>query len=142
MSNLLQNTSRKMQEFYLESFNKCKEMLSNASILIYSHFNKPFTLTTDVSNVTLGSALSQSNKPIAFHSRTLNSAEQNYSIEIELLSLVTFTKHFRPYLYGRKFTVETDHKPLIWLNGLKELNSRLLKCKLRLGEVNYVYQIH
>lgn len=72
---------------YLDAFHKCKELLTNAPVLAYPDFNKPFHITTDASNIAIGGVLSQSNRPIAYYSRTLNSAERNYStIERELLA--------------------------------------------------------
>ena len=61
---------------------------------------------TDASNYALGGVLSQGpigqDLPIAFASRTLISAEINYStIEKEFLAIVFSFKDFRPYLYGR-----------------------------------------
>ncbi|POS82904.1 hypothetical protein EPUL_005150, partial [Erysiphe pulchra] len=123
---------------YEHSFHLCKELLTNAPILVYPDFNKPFTLTTDASNVAIGSVLSQCNHPVAYYSRTLNSAERNYStIEKELLSILDSTKHFRPYLYGQSFTIETDHNPLVWLYKIKEPNSRLIRWKLKLDEFDF-----
>lgn len=123
---------------YLQSFQKCKDLLSNAPVLQYPDFTKPFSLTTDASNYALGGVLSQSGKSIAFYSRTLNSAERNYStIEKELLSIVDNCKHFRPYLYGRHFVVKTDHNPLVWLSKLKEPNSRLTRWRLKLEEYDF-----
>lgn len=55
----------------------------------------------------------------------------------ELLAIVDSCKHFRPYLFGQKFTIETDHKPLTWLFSLKEPNQRLIRWKLRLEEFNF-----
>lgn len=127
---------------FLETFQLCKKILSNDPILQYPDFNKPFILTTDASNIALGAVLSQGNigsdLPIAYASRTLNSAENNYStIEKELLAIVWATKYFRPYLFGRKFTIVTDHKPLQWLFNLKEPNSRLVRWRLKLEEYDY-----
>lgn len=123
---------------YVNAFLKCKEILVNAPVLAYPDFDKTFHLTTDASNVAIGGVLSQNNHPIAFYSRTLISAEKNYStIEKELLSIVENTRHFRPYLYGRHFKIETDHKPLVWLMSLKDPNSRLVKWRLKLEEFNY-----
>lgn len=126
------------QPEYVEAFNLCKELLSNAPILAYPDFTKRFTLTTDASNVALGSVLSQNGRPIAYYSRTLNTAERNYStIEKELLAILDSCKHFRPYLYGQNFTVETDHNPLVWLYKIKEPNSRLVRWKLKLEEFDF-----
>lgn len=123
---------------YLTAFHTCKELLTNAPILAYPDFTKPFKLTTDASNVAIGSVLSQCNRPVAYYSRTLNSAEKNYStIEKELLAILDATKHFRPYLFGRKFTIETDHNPLVWLYKIKEPNSKLIRWKLKLEEFDF-----
>lgn len=123
---------------YVESFELCKELLTNAPILAYPDFKKQFTLTTDASNVSIAGVLSQSNRPIAYYSRTLNSAEKNYStIEKELLAILDSTKHFRPYLFGQNFVIETDHNPLVWLYKIKEPNSKLVRWKLKLEEFNF-----
>ena len=123
---------------FITCFEHCKQLLTNSPILAYPDFTKPFKLTTDASNVAVGGVLSQSEKPLAYFSRTLNSAERNYStIEKELLAIIESTKHFRPYLFGRKFTLETDHKPLVWLDKLKEPNSRLIRWRIKLSEYDY-----
>lgn len=131
-----------LSDDYRLAFEKCKELLVNAPLLQFPDFTKPFVLTTDASNVAIGAVLSQgligSDKPIAYASRTLNDAETRYStIEKELLAIVWATKHFRPYLYGRKFTIYTDHRPLAWLKTIKEPNSKLTRWKLRLEEFDY-----
>lgn len=128
-------------EEYIQSFELCKELLMNAPILAYPDFAKPFKLTTDASMVAIGSVLSQSGRPIAYYSRTLNSAERNYStIERELLAILDSTKHFRPYLFGNRFIIETDHNPLVWLYKIKEPNSRLVRWKLKLEEFDFDIQ--
>ena len=53
-------------------------------------------------------------RPIAYLSRSLSSSEKNYSqIEKEGLAIVFGVTKFYMYLYARKFTLRTDHKPLI-----------------------------
>lgn len=127
---------------YIDCFEKCKNILCNEPILQYPDFSKEFVLTTDASNVAIGAILSQgsigSDRPICYASRTLNKSEQNYStIEKELLAIVWATKYFRPYLFGRKFKIITDHKPLTWLFSLKEPNSKLIRWRLNLEEFDY-----
>jgi len=92
--------------------------------------------------MTIGAILSQgtvgSDLPISYISRTLNKAEKNYSTtEIELLAIVWTVKQFRPYIYGHKFTVITDHKPLSWLFGVKDPGARLTRWRLQLEEYDY-----
>lgn len=127
---------------FVKSFNHLKELLINAPILKYPDFSQPFILTTDASNVALGAVLSQgsppNDHPVAYASRTLNQTEQKYStIEKELLAIVWACKTYRPYLYGRKFVIQTDHRPLVWLFNLKEPNSKLLRWRLKLEEFDY-----
>lgn len=76
-------------------------------------------------NVTNGAILSQgkigSDLPIAYASRTLNKAENNYNTtKKELLAILWATKQFRQYTYGHKFNIITDHRPLSWLFGMKD----------------------
>lgn len=127
---------------FIQTFEKCKTLLTSSSILQYPDFEKPFILTTDASSFAIGSVLSQGpigkDRPVAFASRTLRNSEINYSvIEKELLAIVWACKYFRPYLFGRKFTLYTDHKPLEYIFNLKDPNSKLVRWRLSLEEFDY-----
>ncbi|CAK1582180.1 unnamed protein product [Parnassius mnemosyne] len=77
-------------------------------------------------------------RPIAFASRTLNKSECNYNTtEKELLAILFGCKTFRPYLYGRKFKIITDHRPLKWLFNHKDSSSKLQRWRLKLMEYEY-----
>jgi hypothetical protein len=128
-----------------KSFDNLKQALCSEPILQYPDFTKPFILTTDASNKALGAILSQGeigkDLPIAYASRTLNKSENNYSTtELECLAIIFGVKQFRPYLYGRKFTVVTDHKALKWLFNLKDPLSKLARWRIQLED--YDYEIH
>ena len=128
-----------------QSFETFRKILTTSPILQYPNFEEKFILTTDASNYAIGAVLSQGpigkDLPIAYASRTLDKAEEKYStIEKELLAIFWAVNHFRPYLYGREFTLITDHKPLTWLKDHKNPNSRLFRWKLRLEEYNYSIQ--
>lgn len=125
-----------------EAFRELKAKLSTEPLLSYPDFSLPFIVTTDASQEAVGAVLSQKingeEKPVAYCSRQLNAAERNYSCtERELLAVIFATKQFRCYLYGRKFTLHTDHAALRWLLNLKDPSSRLTRWSLRLAEFDY-----
>lgn len=127
---------------FIEAFERCKSILTTSDILQYPDFSKPFVLTTDASNFAIGAVLSQGpigkDKPIAFASRTLSKSEENYStIEKELLAIVWACKYFRPYLFGNKFTLFTDHQPLTYIFSMKDPSSKLVRWRLSLEEFDY-----
>jgi hypothetical protein len=124
------------------AFQKLKEKLISKPILQYPDFSKEFILNTDASNEGIGAILSQGqigkDLPIAYASRNLNKAERNYTTsEKELLAIIWGIRHYRPYLYGRKFKIASDHKPLLWIMNIKDSGSRLLRWRIKLEEYDY-----
>ena len=100
---------------------------------------------TNTSDFVVGAILSQvqngAERPLAYASRRLNSAETNYpAIEKEALVIVWDIAHFRPYLYGRSFLVITDHQPLTFLQSLKEPKGRLASWVNELSQ--YDFKVH
>jgi hypothetical protein len=128
-----------------EAFTELKRVLSTEPLLIYPDFSQPFIVACDASTKALGAILSQvhdgEEKPVAYCSRQLNSAEAKYSVtELELLAFLFATKQFRCYLYGRRFTVYTDHRALRWLLNLQDPSSRLTRWAMKLSEYDYVVE--
>lgn len=126
------------------SFNLVREALMSPPVLDFPDFsdNNEFILQTDASKTAIGAVLSNgNNKPIAYCSRSLSKSEMNYAIiELELLAIVHAVKFFRCYLFGRKFKILTDHKPLIYLFSHNNPSSRLTKFRLLLSDYDFTIE--
>ena len=129
-----------------QAFDLLKERLIANPILIFPDFTKEFILHTDASGVAIGGILAQFDdegreRVIAYASRKLSKAEKNYSTTTkECLAVVHWIKYFRPYLYGKKFTLYTDHHSLRWLFNFKEPNTKIMRWILQLSD--YDFEIH
>lgn len=101
------------------SFEQLKSCIVNAAQLAHFREDLPITLATDASPFGIGAVISHiypdgTERPIAFASKTLNEHQVRYSqIEKEGLAIVFGVQRFHQYLYGHKFTLITDHKPLV-----------------------------
>ena len=96
-------------------FRKIITSVVNTVKLQFVSLKSPLVIETDASSFGLGSVLLQNGLPVYFASRTLTSAEKNYSqIEKELLAIVFACKRFDQYLAGSReeIVVRSDHKPL------------------------------
>ena len=109
-----------------QAFQAAKSKLISSHVLVHYNPELPLRLAGDASNYGIGAVISHmmpdgSERPVAFASHTLTSSERNYSqIEKEALSLVYGVRKFHSYLYGRQFTLITDHKPLLSIFGTKK----------------------
>jgi hypothetical protein len=71
------------------AFEKLKQLLTEAPLLRTPDVSKTYRVVTDASDIGLGGVLLQEGHPIAYESRKLNSAEQNYTTtEREMLAVV------------------------------------------------------
>lgn len=131
-------------ETHEEAFRKIKETIANAPVLKYYNPEEELTLQCDASETGLGAALTQGGKPVAFASRALTQTEKGYAqIEKECLAIVFGMEKFHQYTYGRKTTVQSDHKPLenIVRKPLLAAPKRLQRMLLRLQryDIDVVY---
>ncbi len=166
LANFIENLSAKTEPIRLllrketkwrwgEAQSKAFETLKNdiANITALKHYDPSaeMILTTDGSTKGLGATLWQvdehGRRAVAFASRYLCRAEKNYAInELELLAVKWAIEHFKFYLLGRRFQVETDHKALVAVLGRKssnrEYSSRLTRWRMRLlpFEFDIVYK--
>ena len=112
-------------------------ILDNAITLCYYDPNLPLSLETDASQSGIGAVLLQEGRPIAFMSRALTETQSRYSnIEREILGIVTGIEYFHQYLFGKKFILYTDHKPMenLVLKPLVDMSPRIQRLMLRLTQ--------
>lgn len=124
------------------AFQYLKTSLLDPKILKYPDFKKRFCVTTDASKFACGAILSQEYEgiqlPIAYASRSFTRGESNKSvIEQELAAIHWALNHFKPYLFGTKFIVKSDHKPLTYLFSMKNPSSKLTRMRLDLEEFDF-----
>lgn len=124
-----------------KAFQASKEALANAALLAHPSGHAHLAIMVDASDFALGATLQQreegSWKPLAFHTKALSPAQRNYSAyDRELLAIYAAVKQFRHAVEGRKFTVYTDHKPLVFAFSQKSD-----KCTPRqFRHLNYIGQ--
>lgn len=120
-----------------QAFKGIKEALSSTPVLRYYDVKEDVTLSVDASSKALGAVLMQKGQPVAYATKSLNSTEQDYpQIVKEALAIRYGCKKFHDYVWGKKLTVETDHKPLetIWKKPLVNAPPRLRRILLDLKE--------
>ncbi|CAF3331177.1 unnamed protein product [Rotaria socialis] len=114
-----QNTRWEWSQEYQKSFERLLQDISNTTTLVHFDAHLPLILETDASHYGIGAVLLHrypdgSERPISHASKTLTTAERNYSqIEKEAFSIIFGIKKFHQYLAGRSFELNTDHKPLL-----------------------------
>ncbi len=76
-------------------------------------------------------------QPLAYASRTLNQAEQNYSTtHKEALAVVWALHHFKDLIYGYPIHVKTDHAAVVELFNQKHLSGKLARWSLIVQDFN------
>lgn len=126
------------------AYERLKNILMDKPVLAFYDVSKSVTIQADASQNGLGACLIQEGHPIAYASRSLTSAEENYAqIEKELLAIVFACEKFHHYVYGKSIDVQSDHKPLeaILKKSLQKATPRLQLMLLRLMkyQVNVSY---
>ena len=127
------------------AFDTLKTAMSSPPILTFPNNRDPFILDTDASDVALGACLYQVQDgrelPVSYSSALLSPAQRRYcTTRKELLAIVLFTRQYRHYLLGSKFTVRTDHHSLAWLFKFKDCSGQLGRWLEELSQYALVIQ--
>ncbi|GKA09913.1 reverse transcriptase domain-containing protein [Tanacetum coccineum] len=114
-----------------KAFNSLKEKLTCTPVIMIPNWNLPFELMCDASEFAIGAVLGQKDgkhfHPIYFASKTLNAAQQNYTVtEKELMAVVFAFDKFRPYMVLSKIVVYTDHSAVRHLFKKQDAKPRLI----------------
>ena len=135
-----------------QSFQEVKQLLSTPNILVHFDDRKPIVVACDASSFGIGAVLSHiledgTEHPVAYASRSLSPAERRYSrLDKEALAIVFSVGKFHHYIFGRKFLLYSDHKPLIHIFGESKsvpvmASACLQRWALTLSSYTYVYSI-
>ena len=125
------------------AFQEIKNRLSSPPIMAHPNFELPFIVDSDASQVGIGCVLSQEidgkERVIAYASHKFNKAERKWhTTDREFFALVMACRLFKSYLYGRRFTMRTDHQALIGLQRKsKEFTGKLARWWTELSLYTY-----
>ena len=111
-----------------KAFQNLKDMVSEDCLIQFYNPHKPLFIECDASRQGIGCVMLQPDdnipadvndgipsnlQPVAYASKSLSEAEQNYAnIERKLLGVVFSLETFKHFTSGRQMNIITDHKPL------------------------------
>ena len=145
------NTKWKWDQPQEDAFKKLKQMLTDNTVLAHFDPSCPVGISCDASDAGVGAVLfhrykDNTERPIANASKTLTATQKRYpQIQKEALSIIFALKKFHQFLYGKKFILVTDHKPLISMFGPNTATpvlaaNRLARWSLMLSQYNYTIE--
>ena len=128
-----------------QSFVRVKNLLQeNCTLALFNTTAEVVYVTCDASAYGLGAVLSQKvngkERVVACASRTLSSAERNYSVgEREALACVFALEKWHVFLWGRKIVIRTDHSALTTMlsKGTDRKSMRIARWYSKLMKYNY-----
>ena len=127
------------------AFESLKRDSSSTPILAFRDVKEAFILYTDASLTAMRAVLAQvqdgKKRAICYASKAFSKSQTNYSAtKREFLAIVTFTRHFKHYLLGRKFKIVTDHRALKWLRNFKDPDGLTARWLETLAAFDYEVQ--
>ena len=115
---LKKNTNIVWNDGHETQFQSIENKVANAIEITNNNPHLETRIKCDASRAGLGAALEQRSPTgwhtVAFASRFLDSNDERYSVnELELFGVVWSVEYFEYYLFGKSFTIITDHRALL-----------------------------
>ena len=126
------------------AFDNLKEQLRAPPVLASYNPELPLVLVTDASDTCVGGVLHQGQpsgelKPLGYFSKKMSPCETRYSVtDKEALGIVLSCRHFHQFLWGRRFTIWTDHQPLVTIFKRHTKSPRVTRWMLEMREYDFV----
>lgn len=127
-----------------EAFERIKEATANCSRLSFPSEDGKLILRTDASEEGIGAHLAQvldngEEQTIGFFSQSFNPTQKRWStIEQEAYGIYAAIKHWDHFVWGRQFTVDTDHRNLVYIHRCAA--AKIVRWRLQLAEYDFVIQ--
>lgn len=131
-------------EVRIKAFERLRKAMMTAPVVATPDFDLEFTLQCDASDIAAGAALGQTQEGrevvIAYYSHKWGKCEKAWgATEKEAAAVLFAVKHFRNYLWGRKFTVITDAQALTHIKTIHtDGSSRLSRWVIELNSYEMV----
>jgi len=142
-----ENAPWRWMDTYTRAQEKIKELVNSPQILKpWNHFSEtPKYLVCDASDIRLGSWIGQGELgsiwPCRFHYRKFSPTQLKYpTYQKELLTIVDSLKYFEAQLQDHKFTVLTDHQPLLSFLRPRQTSQKLAHWQTYMGEFHLLIQ--
>lgn len=146
LTRALKGKTKREKIIWSEEMNKAfellKKRLTEEPILYAPNYSKEFIIQTDASDKGIGVVLAQregaEEHPVIYLSRKFSETEKSFgATEKECAAIIFAIKKLRHYVDGQKFSIETDHNPLVFLKQNSGNNPRLLRWELALQQYSY-----
>ena len=129
-----------------EAFENLKKLMMAEPVVRIADLSKQFIVRTDASDKAMAGVLQQigddgNRYVVEYFSKKYTDCQSRYStIEKEATALKTAIDKWSTYLKGKPFKLETDHRPLVWLQTMANRNNKLSRMAIDLAEYQFEVQ--
>jgi hypothetical protein len=125
-----------------QAYEALKQLLVTPPVLAHFDFDAEHILATDASEIGIGAVLWQIKEghknPVLYLSKRFSGPQFNWSItEKEGYAVIWAIKKLEPLLYGKHFTVKTDHNSLIKLFHGTTMKSKVARWAMSVAEFDF-----